>query len=169
MLSNVSKGLVIAVVAQVAVLTGMVVKAAMPLWTGQEIEVRTVPVDPRSLFRGNYARLGYHFDTVSKADLSGPMRAGEVVYVTLQRGDDGLYTYASASTVEPEAGVYLRGRITRNYGNYRVRYGIEALFAPKDKALDLERRLRRRGAIAVLMVGAGGRAALKEVRSLVPE
>ena len=39
-----------AVLLQLMVLSGMLVLAAMPLWTGKEIRVKVVPVDPRSLF-----------------------------------------------------------------------------------------------------------------------
>ena len=44
---------------------------AMPLWTGKEIRVKVVPVDPRSLFRGNYARLNYDFSRLEKAHWRG--------------------------------------------------------------------------------------------------
>jgi hypothetical protein len=43
-----------------------------------------------------------------------------------------------------------------------VRYGIEAYFAPVAKALELEQKLRH-GGVAVVMVGANGRATIKEV------
>ena len=44
---------------QIFVLAGEYTNAVYPLWTGQEIKLKTVPVDPRSLFRVNYARLRY--------------------------------------------------------------------------------------------------------------
>ena len=157
-------GLVAAILLQLFVLSGMVVKAAMPLWTGTEIRVKTVPVDPRSMFRGNYARLNYAFGLLPE-DAFGDteeVRLGEVVYVSLQPGEGGLYEYAGASLTQPESGVFLRGRIVNAYAPYRVNYGIDAFFAPKKKALKLEQELRN-GGMAVLMVTAGGRVALKDV------
>ena len=59
-------GISVAIFAQVLLLGGMVARAAYPLWAGQEVRVKTTPVDPRSLFRGNYARLGYSFSQVSR-------------------------------------------------------------------------------------------------------
>ncbi|MBT3870270.1 MAG: GDYXXLXY domain-containing protein [Gammaproteobacteria bacterium] len=47
-----------------AVLVGMYVTAALPLWTGAEIRLATAPVDPRSLFRGNYALLSYDISEI---------------------------------------------------------------------------------------------------------
>ncbi len=41
-------------------------------------------------------------------------------------------------------------------------YGIEAFFAPKEKALKLEEDLRD-GGVTVLMVSAGGKARIKAV------
>ena len=157
-------GLGAAIALQVLVLGGMVVNAALPLWTGTEIRVRTVPVDPRSMFRGNYARLRYEFTSLPEDALGGEdnVRNGEVVYVSLEPGDGEIHGFAGASFEPPSDGIFLRGRISGIYPPYAVRFGIEAYFAPKEKALELEQNLRS-GGIAVLMVSEGGRAALKDV------
>ena len=163
--SKIAAGLVAAIAFQLLVLVGMVVNAALPLWTGTEVRVRTVPVDPRSLFRGNYARLAYEFDTLPEDALreEGGVRYGEVVYVHLERSNGGDYAYAGVSLEPPSEGVFLRGRVVGYLPEYqRVRYGIESFFAPKEKALALEKDLRN-GGIAVLMVAGNGRAALKDV------
>ena len=153
-----------AIALQVIVLAGMVAGAAMPLWTGTEVRVATVPVDPRSVFRGNYARLDYAFNTLPEdaLDVDRDLRTGEVVYVSLEAADDGLHHFAAASLEPPAEGVFLRGRILRGSAPHRVRYGIEAFFAPKEEALRLERELRD-GGVAVLGVAGGGRAAIKDL------
>jgi len=162
--SSVGIGLGVVIVLQFFVLVGMVVKAAMPLWIGTEIHVRTVPVDPRSMFRGNYARLNYDIGTLpGSAQLNtSSLRTGVIVYVKLQSDENGLYGFAGASLDKPDGGVFLRGRIANNYPPYRVKYGIEAFFAPKQKALQLERELRD-GGVAVLMIADSGRVALKDI------
>lgn len=161
-----------AILFQFLVLTGMYVKAQLPLWTGEEIRVKTVPVDPRSMFRGNYARLQYPFSELD-ASLFGDrsLRQGEVVYVSLEKTGSGLYRLAGAGLEEPEEGTFLRGRVSgswfRDSGeSYRVRYGIEAFFAPKQEALRLEKVLRD-AAEARLRVDGDGRARLVAV--LAPE
>ena len=153
-----------AIAFQVIVLAGMVARAAMPLWTGTQVRVATTPVDPRSVFRGNYARLNYAFSTLPWDALDGSrdLRRGEVVYVSLDAGEDGLHHYAGASLEPPAEGVFLRGRLLPGTIVHRVRYGIEAFFAPKEEALRLERELRD-GGVAVLRVSAGGRAAIEDV------
>ena len=163
--SKVAVGLGAAIAFQLVVLAGMVVNAAIPLWTGTEIRVRTMPVDPRSIFRGNYARLRYEFATLPEGALSeaGGVRNGEVVFVRLERGEGTEYEYAGVSLEPPSEGIFLRGRIAGHLPEYQVvRYGIEAFFAPKKKALGLEKDLRN-GGIAVLMVDGRGQAALKDV------
>ncbi|WP_444941322.1 GDYXXLXY domain-containing protein [Microbulbifer sp. ZKSA004] len=163
-------GLVAAIGVQLFILLGMYIKAQMPLWTGQPVSVKTVPVDPRSLFRGNYAQLNYPFSTLDKALFKGQgrLRQGEVVYVGLEKGPSGLYERASVSLEQPQGGVFIRGRVAgqdfwNSSDSYRIRYGIEAYFAPKEKALDLEKQLRD-GGVAELMISADGRASLKVVR-----
>ncbi|WP_237068230.1 GDYXXLXY domain-containing protein [Microbulbifer guangxiensis] len=158
-----------AIVFQALVLFGMVVLAQIPLWTGQEIQMETTPVDPRSLFRGNYARLQYAISELGadQFDTDRPLRNGEEVYVRLVPGKNGLYRYAGVSLDKPDEGVFLRGRVSgqwwRSEGNvYRIRYGIEAFFAPKERALALEAELRD-GGVAVLRVSGSGRARLAEV------
>ena len=162
--SRIIIGFGIAIALQFFILTGMVVKAAMPLWTGTEVRIKTVPVDPRSLFRGNYARLNYEISQLKAEFLQSDraLRIGEVVYVRLTAGDDQLYTLTSASLDKPDSGVFLRGRLTSAHPPYRIKYGIEAFFAPKQKALKLEDDLRQ-GGIAILMVTESGDVALKDV------
>lgn len=156
-----------AITLQVLVLVGMVGAAALPLLTGTEINVRTVPIDPRDLFRGNYARLGYEFSMIDADALPAQpvVRVGEVVYVSLQQADDGLYALASASLQKPVSGLFLRGRVEYSTGEqYSVLYGIEAYFASYEEAIELERQLRDR-AVATLAVSADGRARLKSIQA----
>ena len=149
---------------QLVLLAGMVARAALPLWTGTEIRVKTVPVDPRSMFRGNYAWLRYEFGTLPDDALNGVsgLRVGKVVYVSLRQGNTGQHEFAGASLERPSGGIFLRGRLLRVSPTYRVKYGIEAFFAPKERALQLERDLRD-GGTAILMVTGSGRAAIKDI------
>jgi uncharacterized membrane-anchored protein len=158
--------LVLAVVFQVSVLATEYLTSVYPLWTGQEIRLKTVPVDPRSLFRGNYVRLNYEISSIPKEAFHDiEPRQNEVVYVSLKRNEQGLYVYNGVSLHEPESGLFLRGRIDDGFawrGNYRIRYGIEAYFLKRDQARQMERDLSD-GGVAVVMLSGSGKAALKEV------
>jgi uncharacterized membrane-anchored protein len=161
----------IVIVFQCIVLAGEYINAVYPLWTGREIKLKTVPVDPRSLFRGNYARLRYEISNIKAEDINKlkTPRHGEIIYIKLKAEADGLYAYNGVSLNKPQNAVYIRGRIQtgrdmRRSGTYQVKYGIEAYFAPKEKAMALEEKLRNKG-LAKVMVAKNGKAALKEVMS----
>ena len=110
MRSKIILSLVIAILLQFFVLTGMVGLAALPLWTGTEVKIKTIPIDPRSLFRGNYARLGYEISQV-EINTDKTLRNGEIAYVRLTKNEDALYELLEAQLTKPETGIYLRGRI----------------------------------------------------------
>ena len=159
--------LILAALAQVLVLGGMYVSAAMPLWTGQAVRLATMPVDPRSLFRGHYARLDYEIARIDSDLFPGltDLRHGEVVYVLLDQ-QAGIAQVAGVSLSIPTAGLFIRGRLqhpSTGRKQQQLKYGIEAFFAPKDKAIALEKQLAAGGVVAIVMVSAGGKAALQGI------
>lgn len=161
-------GLLATVLLQVTVLAAEYLNAVYPLWSGSEVRLATRPVDPRSLFRGNYARLRYDINRLPPADLEalGRLRHNEIVYVRLERAENGLHRYAGVSRTSPDQGLFIRGRSvagsSRRTNGDNVLYGIDAWFAPKDKALALEHELAG-GGVAVVMIAANGKAALKNI------
>lgn len=163
----ITAGIVLVVAFQMTVLFAEYLGAVYPLWTGKEIRLKTTPVDPRSLFMGNYALLDYEISTINGKDFtSGKIpRAGEYVYVKLKPGQEGWYVFDGVDPEKPASGTFIRGRLQSGHTSQdiqRVRYGIEAYFASKEKATALEKDLRK-GGIAVVMVAGNGKAALKEV------
>lgn len=154
--------LTLATAFQIVVLTGMVTLAHLPLWTGTEIRVEARLADPRSLFRGNYAGLHYTFGTIPKDALAEGLRKGEAVYITLEKNGSGIHVFSAAALEPPSDKIFLRERIANHYRPYQVKFGIEAYFAPEEKAQKLEKELRR-GGVAILMVNKRGKAAVKAV------
>jgi uncharacterized membrane-anchored protein len=164
--------LMAAIALQLGVLATEYLGSVWPLWTGEEVRLEIAPVDPRSMFRGNYAQLAYVVATLDSKLLEGPkktIRKGEVVYVFLERGAGEVWHATRVALEQPLSGLFLRGRLTQTWPGaeqpLRVRYGIEAWFAPKAKALEIERATRRRQgegarAYAVVAVAGSGRAAL---------
>ncbi len=140
--------LVLAVAFQLVVLGWEYLGSRWPEWTGERVTLAVRPVDPRSWFSGNYADLDYDVATIASELYSGSeveLREGEVVYVSLEKRGD--VWQATRLTLEPPgSGTFLRGRLTyawRGAGSpFRVRYGIEAWFAPKEKAEAVEHAIR---------------------------
>ena len=155
--------LIAVITLQLGVLVMEYGNAVYPLLTGKEIKLKVIPVDPRSLFRGNYARLNYNISRVYLSDSTRQFRRNEIVYVKLKQNDDEIYEQDGASISKPDEGLFIRGRARiAGIGYVHVRYGIEAFFAPKEKALALEDKLRK-GGIAVVMLTKDGKSAIKDI------
>jgi uncharacterized membrane-anchored protein len=164
--------LMAAIALQLGVLATEYLGSVWPLWTGEEVRLEIVPVDPRSMFRGNYARLDYTVARVDSKLFEGPeemLRKGEVVYVFVEEGEGEVWHATRVQLEQPLSGLFLRGRMIRAWSHdeqsLQIRYGIEAWFAPKAKALEIEAAARRSQgegarAYAVIAVSGSGRAAL---------
>jgi len=127
------------------------------LSTGTHIVLETQPVDPRSLFQGDYVRLNYTISTLHLAGLPSdrPFKAHERIYVLLRKGDPywAPVSIHHERPAPPPGHVAVKGTVV-GMGNRRwnqqsrsweaiehlmVRYGIENYFVPEGEGRDLER------------------------------
>ncbi|KEA61742.1 hypothetical protein ADIMK_4199 [Marinobacterium lacunae] len=159
----ISAGLVLTLLLQLAVLGTEYVSSIWPLKYGQPILLKTEPIDPRSLFRGNYVRLNYAISTVERDLATEPFRRHQPVYVALK--PEGRYHVASALLHEPpQQGPFIRGRVRWAGGEvYRIEYGIEAFFMPKQKALAAQSAVREKEAWAQVYLLDSGKAAIADL------
>lgn len=103
---------------------------------GVPVVLETAPVDPRSMFQGDYVRLRYGISTLSGRLVEGEHRplANATVYVELQPGQP-VWTpvRASFSPLSPMPGhVVIRGMTEyASEDDLRVRYGIETFLVPE--------------------------------------
>ena len=159
---------------QTAAISWMVSDRITLLKTGKEVVLPIIPVDPRSLFRGDYVRIDFPV-TLVPAELfpksDKPKRAAPV-YVTVQRDGESWKPVAVSDTkpvAGPEQAVML-GRLAHNWwptgrgpgqGTVRVNYGIERYYVQEGKGLQLEAMARDKKLAVVLAVDAKGRSAIK--------
>lgn len=169
---NVWASVAIVAALQTAVLGWMVVERITLLKNGQEVVLPIVPVDPRSLFRGDYVILSYQATRVPGGLIEGRLAMGEPVYITLKKEADGNYAPIAASRSHPgTAGpdeVILLGRVQHDARNNRlgtgdifVRYGIESYFVPEGKGLELEKLAQDQKLSVVVAVDRHGNSAIK--------
>jgi uncharacterized membrane-anchored protein len=150
----------------------MVMDRVSLLENGREIVLPIVPVDPRSLFRGDYVRLSYDVSRVPGRLFKQSVAAGDKLYVTIEKAADGSYSAVAVSLTEPESvqpgqtvlqGWLQYGRVAS--GNVPqdvwVRYGIESYFVPEGTGLALEDLAREKKLAAVIAVDRDGRSAIK--------
>ena len=110
-----------------------------------------------------------HIRGIQVVDFSVRARARQNARSAIAKGTEeeleDIKVYYSLE--KPGTGPFIRGRIQKRRSQdnsviYDVRYGIEAYFAPKKKALALEKDLRS-GGVAIVMIAGNGKATLKEV------
>lgn len=170
---------VAAIVLLALVPLALVQQRASLLRHGTEVRLRTAPVDPRDLFRGDYVVLSYEISLVDPG-AAITVRPGERVFVTLRPGPDG---FAQAETASPDkpadaaGGTVIAGRVTSVTACPRsetgrldcdrgrrlsIAYGIESYFVPQGEGRVIERTERKRIEV-VAAVSAAGEAAIKRL------
>ncbi len=164
------------------VLLALVEQRARILRGGTEIRLRSVPVDPRDLFRGDYVILAYPISTV-EADAAGQpgFERGERVYVSLGRDEQGFAKATGVTRDWPKAGdgtVVIAGRVTstsacatNENGDFdcsgrrnrlRIAYGLESYFVPQGEGKAIETTDKARIEV-VAAVSSSGEAAIKRL------
>jgi uncharacterized membrane-anchored protein len=157
-------GLTLTITAQMVVLATEYLSSVWPLWFGSPVILKTAPVDPRSLFRGNYVRLNYDISLINKNLTSEQFKINEVGYVTLKK-EEGVSIATGLYHEKPKSGVFIRGRVSRDETirrGYSMKYGIEAYFMPKKKAHRVEHSLRQ-GANAEIYLLPNGKSAIAKL------
>lgn len=154
------------------------------LETGTVIDLKTVPVDPRSLFRGDYVTLSYEITRFEIEGLPGDkdFQRGDKAYITLSQAT-GHWLPVAAHKQYPKAkneDVVVRGRVQstwglvcfgndspakkvrcRNVKGLRVHYGIESFFVPEGKGRPIEHQ-RNEGKVTVqVAIDDKGQAGIK--------
>ena len=162
-------------VVQTAALGWMVFERVQLLQNGREIVLPIMPVDPRSLFRGDYVNLSYGVTRIPGDLIPGEVKRGERLYVTIEKKADETYVPVAVSRDHP-GGVgpdqlVLRGR-AQNFrrtgrfgtGDIFVHYGIESYFVSEGRGLELEAMARDGKLAAVIAVDRDGKAAIKGLK-----
>ena len=141
---------------------------------GKMVYLRTIPIDPRDLFRGDYVRLNYEISFISSDKLRDGLEKSEnkqrnkdrKVYVVLEPDEENVANILYATDKKPgKEQLFIRGRLQHNRSSgILVRYGIETYFVEQGKGKDLEKR-RVKGHRASLemkiALGSGGIAVIK--------
>jgi uncharacterized membrane-anchored protein len=143
--------IILAILAQVAVLAWVVIERETVSRTGTVVYLRTAPVDPRDVFRGDYVQLAYAINRIPE-DLADAAlreqgkRSTGLVYATLSVAADGIASVTALRSQPPAEGLYLRGYTTHDWqlqtsaGEVAVKFGIEKLFVEQGAGKALEER-----------------------------
>ncbi|OZM56778.1 hypothetical protein CIB95_11205 [Lottiidibacillus patelloidae] len=119
-------------------------------WYGEEIRLKTEPIDPRDLFYGDYVTLRYDINNVSTNDVEVNVPLDDSynyrpVYVVIEKKDYGKVV--SIHNNKPnvakhhavlKARMQYWGKGSRG-NNIHLEYGFERYYADSETALELEK------------------------------
>jgi len=162
------------VVLQFIVLFGMIFFYQGIFIGGTEVILRTEPVDPRDLLRGQYVALRYDISTLEpglfqESEFNTGERSllpGETLYVSLEPRGGTIWMPTRATRVKPSDGVAIRGTVEGPGGpggTILVHYGIESYFVDPERAKELEAQARRGTLLMRVVVDSDGKAVIKGV------
>ncbi len=136
------------VAAQLAVLGSMIFKQERLLAGGAKILLKCVPVDPRSLFSGDYVILRYEITNIDtgklKVKTKESFNGNETIYVGLEKDASASHYNAAevSSDIKKLSGRYpavIRGTVQYAYdSSLTIRYGVEQYFVPQGKGHNIE-------------------------------
>ncbi len=153
------KHLIAAVGLQFALLIGLTVQPISTLITGRVITLRTVPVDPYDMFRGDYVRLSYDmsnfpvpFETSDNSD----------IYATLSPAGQNwkVRAISAKKPVLLEGEICIKGKVKKQYGRTQLHFGIEQVYVPEKTGGKAE---QAKALIVDLAVDKNGNAVIKRV------
>jgi len=150
-LSPLVAGIIVAVL-QTGVIGYMVESRAAILRNGADIRLKTSPVDPRDLLRGDYVILSYPISTISKSIITGdipPDGTRTRLSVRLKPDASGLWnaTEARFADMAPEDGSVILRTLPIVFNTYGagempdtlfVQYGLERYYVPEGEGRTLE-------------------------------
>jgi uncharacterized membrane-anchored protein len=129
----------------------MIAKRMYLLQTGQVIRLKCEPIDPRSLFSGDYVILNYTISQLSSKYhtyniFNERFRRNQTVYVALQKVPEQVYWQAVAVSgdlrkLKERYPVVIRG-VNRSRWGFDIRYGVEHYFVPQFEGKWIENEIR---------------------------
>jgi uncharacterized membrane-anchored protein len=160
-----TKLVIAAILVQFLVLGWMAGEREWILRSAPCVWLRTAPVDPRDLFRGDYVTLGYEISTIP-AEKFGPRLKTHMTALAKHYADHQYYEHnrelvicaaldvhpesgvaeiAAADLTPPPSGLFIKGRVRPYMTNNQtslmaVAYGIDAFYVQQGKGRELERR-----------------------------
>jgi uncharacterized membrane-anchored protein len=106
------------------------------LESGKSVILKTVPVDPRDLFRGDYVILNYEISSIKTDQI---FQEGQQVFVSLDPKND-YFQASEISFNKPSDGLFIKGNVKRiSSGQVDLTYGIESYFVPEGQGKKIER------------------------------
>ncbi len=134
------KFLIIAFVVQFVLIALVFLNAYLPVLFGDELRVRARGYDPRDILSGNFVRLDYGI-RVKEDELPQDRQIKEFFVLLVDENNDEVFEFGKIFLYEPQNELYIKAKRSHRWSD-SLEIGAEKYFAPKEKALEIERKLR---------------------------
>lgn len=163
---------ILAIALQSVILFAIIIFKLSIISNGTDVLLKIEPVDPRDVFRGDYAVFQYSdvSNLYSYNIANQQIKNGDNVYVILrQRGK--YWTVNNVQKIKPTGGeIFIKGKVDRGgvgdsissaNSKIHITYGIEQYFIPEGKGQNFS--FWNKEAIARVAVDENGNAVLKKI------
>ncbi|MCC4770429.1 hypothetical protein FXV91_09575 [Methanosarcina sp. DH2] len=166
------------------IFSGFIAYKEYTLMTGTEVILKTEPVDPRDLFRGDYVTLNYEISALDLEEIQAAdpyFEYNDRIYLALEL-EDGYGVPKKVYRTSPDNELYIKGTVKEviydwetdedgitTEGPYskelRVKYGIESYFVPEGRGIEIESQqwAGRAGVDVKVVVDKYGNAVIKSL------
>ena len=160
---------------QTVFLGSMIESRASILRNGSEVVLKSVPVDPRDLLRGDYVILGYDISTIASSKIIGGFPADATtarLSVRLEKQPDGFWTVSEAAfgALPPKQGSVIALSLPFNFypsvdppAVLNVEYGIERYYVPEGQGRTLEEARNSHVLSVTARIDDEGSAQIREI------
>jgi uncharacterized membrane-anchored protein len=140
----------ILVAAQIMVLVFMIAKQENIISSGEKVILKCEPVDPRSLFSGDYVILNYTISSIDTKSLKvygeSDYKKHDYIYVALQKNSktgvhDAAAVSRNISELRKDYPAVIKGRVKNSWDLINIKYGVESYFVPQGEGLVIEKDL----------------------------
>lgn len=175
---------IIVVVLQILVLLAIALSHYATAAYGEEIKLKTVPIDPRDMFYGDYVTLQYEISELpislwkdeNKPTDSEGLLSNTIVYVVIQPSDsaDGMYQAQGFYTEKPAVSgnqLLLKGKVDYVNGPFtddekatvRIHYGIERFYVSENTGKELEEQSQKGEIIGTVKISKWSSPVLEKI------
>lgn len=137
----------------VIVFGGFIVVNEFTLVTGEEVFLKTLPVDPRDLLRGDYVILSYTIErepSIQTFISQNKLQEGDEFYIGLHVDNEKVANFEQVSTRKPDKSLSIKAKVGEKRGGetHMIDLGIGKYFVPEGRGHEIE---RLRGNLKVLV------------------
>lgn len=116
-----AKKFIALVLIQAVLLVGIIAYRNYWVSTGEKVLLKTVPIDPWNMFRGDYMVLNYDISRINltKLGIRDEYKRNDKFFTLLQKQPDSTFGYSGITHQKPESGTFIQGRVTNVFDESR--------------------------------------------------